>query len=47
MAFRVLVTDPKIDDLALFDIVEEAEEGWAMLMKRGLKAHSPPSLPGA
>ncbi|MEZ5774749.1 MAG: TIGR00730 family Rossman fold protein [Hyphomicrobiaceae bacterium] len=47
--FRALIAEGTIaaDDLALFDIVEEAEEGWAMLMKHGLKAHSPPSLPGA
>jgi uncharacterized protein (TIGR00730 family) len=29
-------------DLALFEIVETAEEGWAALMRRGLVAHEPP-----
>ena len=28
-------------DLALFDIVDDAEEGWAALMRRGLGAHIP------
>jgi uncharacterized protein (TIGR00730 family) len=28
-------------DLALFEIVEEAEEGWASLSRRGLMAHLP------
>jgi uncharacterized protein (TIGR00730 family) len=29
-------------DLALFDIVDTAEEAWNALVRRGLKAHSPP-----
>jgi uncharacterized protein (TIGR00730 family) len=29
-------------DLALFDIVDDAEEAWSALVKRGLKAHTPP-----
>ena len=29
-------------DLELFDTVDEPEEGWASLVRRGLKAHTPP-----
>jgi hypothetical protein len=29
-------------DLSLFDIVDQPEEGWASLVRRGLKAHTPP-----
>lgn len=29
-------------DLGLFDIVEDAEEGWSSLMRRGLGSHKPP-----
>ncbi len=35
-------------DLALFDIVDDAEEAWHAMVRRGLKAHSPAvPLPGA
>lgn len=34
-----LVAEP---DLGLFEIVDEAEEGWAALARRGLDAHLPP-----
>jgi uncharacterized protein (TIGR00730 family) len=30
-------------DLALFDIVDDAEEAWSTLVRRGLKAHTPPA----
>jgi uncharacterized protein (TIGR00730 family) len=30
------------DDLALLDIVDDAEEAWSAMLRRGLKAHSPP-----
>jgi uncharacterized protein (TIGR00730 family) len=29
-------------DLALFELVDDPEEGWASLVRRGLKAHTPP-----
>jgi uncharacterized protein (TIGR00730 family) len=29
-------------DLKLFDIIDDAEEAWESLMRRGLKAHTPP-----
>jgi len=29
------------DDLKLFDIVDDAEEAWDVLIRRGLKAHTP------
>jgi len=29
------------DDLKLFDIVDDAEEAWDVLVRRGLKAHTP------
>ena len=29
-------------DLALFDIVDDAEEAWSAMIKRGLEAHTPP-----
>ncbi len=29
-------------DLSLFEVVDEPEEGWAALIRRGLKAHTPP-----
>jgi predicted Rossmann-fold nucleotide-binding protein len=29
-------------DLTLVDIVEDADEGWAALTRRGLRAHAPP-----
>jgi uncharacterized protein (TIGR00730 family) len=31
------------DDLALFDFADEPEEAWEALLRRGLKAHTPPS----
>jgi uncharacterized protein (TIGR00730 family) len=30
------------DDLALFDFAETAEEAWASMVRRGLRAHTPP-----
>ncbi|MGK7866200.1 LOG family protein [Falsiroseomonas sp. E2-1-a20] len=30
-------------DLALFEMVDEPEEGWATLVRRGLRAHTPPA----
>ncbi|MGX9962031.1 LOG family protein [Roseomonas sp. F4] len=30
-------------DLDLFEIVDEPEEGWAALVRRGLRAHTPPA----
>jgi uncharacterized protein (TIGR00730 family) len=41
--FNALVEHHMIDprDLALFDIVDTAEEAWAFLAERGLKAHGP------
>jgi uncharacterized protein (TIGR00730 family) len=29
-------------DLALFEMVDDPEEGWAALVRRGLRAHTPP-----
>ncbi|NKE45188.1 LOG family protein [Roseomonas frigidaquae] len=30
-------------DLDLFEVVDEPEEGWAALVRRGLRAHTPPA----
>jgi uncharacterized protein (TIGR00730 family) len=30
-------------DLALFEMVDDPEEGWAALVRRGLRAHTPPA----
>ncbi|MGG5886494.1 LOG family protein [Falsiroseomonas sp. HC035] len=30
-------------DLALFEMVDDPEEGWATLVRRGLRAHTPPA----
>jgi uncharacterized protein (TIGR00730 family) len=42
--FSAMVDLGAIDaaDLGLFEIVDDAEEGWAALMRRGLGAHIPP-----
>ncbi|MGH6976156.1 MAG: 3-isopropylmalate dehydrogenase, partial [Stellaceae bacterium] len=34
------------EDLALFEFANTAEEAWAVLVKRGLTAHVPPSPEG-
>ncbi len=33
------------DDLALFDVVDDIEAGWASMVRRGLKAHTPDGAP--
>jgi uncharacterized protein (TIGR00730 family) len=33
-------------DLSLFERVDDAEEAWAAMLRRGLVAHSPAPLPG-
>ena len=42
--FDALVEEGAIDadDLALFSMVDTAEEAWSELVRRGLKAHTPP-----
>jgi hypothetical protein len=47
--FDHLVAEGLVDkaDLALFETVETAEEGWAALQRRGLTAHSDDEVPGA
>jgi len=30
-------------DLALFEFADDPEEGWAAILRHGLKAHTPPS----
>lgn len=42
--FDALVEDGTVDqaDLRLFSFVDTAEEAWAELLRRGLKAHTPP-----
>ena len=34
-------------DLGLFDMVDDAEEAWSVMVRRGLKAHSTGPAPGA
>ncbi len=34
-------------DLKLFEIVDDADEAWRVLVRRGLKAHTPPNDTGA
>ncbi|HYF06029.1 MAG TPA: TIGR00730 family Rossman fold protein, partial [Acetobacteraceae bacterium] len=43
--FPALVRHGMIDarDIDLFEMVDEPEEGWAALVRRGLKAHTPPA----
>jgi hypothetical protein len=43
--FQALVEHEVIDpaDLRLFDIVDDAEEAWEVLVRRGLQAHTPPA----
>jgi uncharacterized protein (TIGR00730 family) len=45
--FRALAEEGMIApaDLDLFEIVDEAEEGWAALVRRGLTAHAPQNPP--
>jgi hypothetical protein len=35
------------EDLLLFEVVDEPEEGWASLVRRGLRAHTPPGQPSS
>jgi uncharacterized protein (TIGR00730 family) len=47
--FDALVEDGTVDqaDLRLFSFVDTAEEAWTELLRRGLKAHTPPEdVPG-
>jgi hypothetical protein len=43
--FEALAEHGMIDeaDLRLFEIVDDPEEGWAALVRRGLRAHTPPA----
>ena len=43
--FDEMVADGVVgeQDLSLFDVVDEPEEGWASLARRGLSAHLPPT----
>ncbi|WP_439595460.1 LOG family protein [Falsiroseomonas sp.] len=43
--FRAMARHGMIDpaDLDLFEVVDEPEEGWAALVRRGLQAHTPPA----